>query len=100
MHGYEKLSDTMMPSAELRDELGISESTERRLRQRKDWLPHVHIGREIFYLRAAIKSWLDSQISGGDISQGGAGTTYCSDCHRDELSLESPHQAAITHGEK
>ena len=52
----------LIPRKRLLDELGISDSSERRGRTgNRDWPPHLSIGKKIFYRRASVDDWLRHQ---------------------------------------
>lgn len=52
----------LMPLTEFLQETGMSQSTERRLRQeQEDWPPHLSLGKRIYYLRSGWADWLASQ---------------------------------------
>ena len=52
-------TEPLIPRTQLLQELGISDSSERRLRQRsQDWPPHLTIGNRVYYRRCQIESWI------------------------------------------
>ena len=52
----------LMPLSEFLQETGMSQSTERRLRQeQEDWPPHLSLGKRIYYLRSGWADWLSGQ---------------------------------------
>lgn len=68
---HEKLSYMLIPLEEFRDQLGISVSTERRLRQQKGhgWPPRILVGRRVFYWRQGVLDWLAGQLADEDFDQ-------------------------------
>jgi len=46
---------------ELLAEYGFADSSERRARARGKFIPHVQIGRKVFYRRQAVEAWLIQQ---------------------------------------
>lgn len=58
-------SDEITPRKQICDELGISLSTERKMRQEEpDWPPHLLIGRKIFYRRESVRQWVARREAG------------------------------------
>ena len=52
----------LVPRRQLLEELGLSDSSERRKRQGdQDWPPHLYIGTRIYYRRSAVDDYLRRQ---------------------------------------
>lgn len=48
----------LMTRNELLAEYGFADSSERRARAQGQFIPHVRIGRKVFYRREAVEAWL------------------------------------------
>lgn len=56
---------------ELLAEYGFADSSERRARAQGRFIPHVKIGRKVFYRREAVEAWLAEQECAGEKRQDG-----------------------------
>ena len=62
MKNHKHSDNELMPLSEFLQETGMSQSTERRLRQeQEDWPPHLSLGKRIYYLRSGWAQWLVGQ---------------------------------------
>lgn len=56
---------------ELCAEYGFAESTERRARTQGRFIPHLRIGRKVYYRREAVEAWLVRREQDAQASQAG-----------------------------
>ncbi|MBT2269785.1 hypothetical protein [Rhodococcus erythropolis] len=52
---------SLLTRHELLSEYNFADSSERKARAGRDFIPHIRIGRRIFYRRAAVEAWLVQQ---------------------------------------
>ncbi len=58
------IQSPLVPRSEAILLLGVSDSTERRLRaEDPDWVPHIRIGRKVYYRREDLMQWLNQRHS-------------------------------------